>query len=319
MTARKRNILSGVTAVVGLAGLGWMILMFGQIPRWAEKTYPIYVDLDNTGGLAPGSRVTLNGIDVGYVDAVRLHDDPRQGVEITCRVRPDQLIPSHAVVGVSSGVFGGGASLAIRVDPTHEGPLENVAAGGRLAGSSVSLAERLEQRVNELSERVTMLADEYVQVGRNLNDMLAARRTADVDAGKAEPNLRTVIARVDASMAQLTAALTSVNELLGDQTLREDLAATLRNARSLTGKAEAGVVRLTDRYVAVADDLSKAVGQINELLAAARSEQGTVGKLLGDPKLYDTAQDAAARLGDALKELQLLIRKWKAEGLPVQF
>lgn len=319
MNARKRNILSGITAVVGVVGLGWMILMFGHIPRWAEKSYPIYVDMNTTGGLAQGSRVTLNGIDVGYVEAVRLHDDPRQGVEIACRVHPEQSIPVQATVSVASGVFGGSAALALQVDPSHEGPLDPLPEGGRLAGASVSLTERLEERINVLSDRVALLADEYVQVGRNLNDMLVVRPTSEVDAGQAEPNLRTVIARVDASMAQLTKVLTGLDALLGDPALREDLAATVRNARSLTGKAEASVNRLTDRYVAVADDLGKAVAQVNQLLAAAQSKQGTVGKLIGDPKLYNTAQDAVARLSDALRELQLLLRKWKTEGVPVQF
>ena len=327
MRPRTRNILSGTTAVVGVIGLCWMIFMFGAVPTWMEKMNILYVDMDNAGGLAGGSQVTLNGIAAGYVATVRHHADPRQGVEVVCRIRPDQRIPTTARASVLSGVLGGSSALAIEIDSSAgAGELTYVVPDGRLAGSSSTLAERLEKRLdeglgrfNDLAVRINALADQYVDVGRKVNDLLAERSAADVDDGRAQPNLRTVIARADANLAELRGTIDHINRIVGDQQLRQDITATARNARQFTEEARTSLDQLTTHYTAAADELTKTLGQMNELVTAAKTGEGTMGKLVNDPALYNSLQDAAGRLSDALKEFQLLIRKWKAEGVPVQF
>jgi phospholipid/cholesterol/gamma-HCH transport system substrate-binding protein len=91
------------------------------------------------------------------------------------------------------------------------------------------------------------------------------------------------------------------------------------NGTNLTRDIKQQVDQLTGRFVHVADQLSVTLDQMNSLIDAARRGKGTTGKLINDPALYDNMNDAAKRLGDALDEIKLLIEKWKAEGVPVQF
>jgi hypothetical protein len=58
---------------------------------------------------------------------------------------------------------------------------------------------------------------------------------------------------------------------------------------------------------------------MQKLADKARKGDGTVGKLLNDPALYQNFNDAAERIQKAVDEMKLLIEKWKAEGVPVQF
>jgi hypothetical protein len=44
-----------------------------------------------------------------------------------------------------------------------------------------------------------------------------------------------------------------------------------------------------------------------------------MAQLLNNPDLYNSMNDAAVRLERALTEAQLLIEKFKAEGVPVRF
>ncbi len=326
MSPRTRNILSGLTAVVGLVGLGWMIFMFGEIPTWAEKVSPLYIDLPDAGGLARGSRVTFNGIEVGYVESVQHHSDPRRGVELLCQIDPEQRIPTHSKATVASGVLGGSASLAISMDRSVEGELTYLAPGDRLTGSSSTLATRLEaqldeglQRFDDVSARIAALADQYVEVGKKLNDMLAERTIAEVDTGKAQPNLRTAIARADENLAALSKTIDHLNELVGNPQLKADISVSASNARQLTEDAKKSLDQLTKRYVAAADQLSQTLTRIDALAQKAQEGDGTVSKLLNDAALYQSLQDASERAGEALKEFKLLIQKWKAEGVPVQF
>jgi phospholipid/cholesterol/gamma-HCH transport system substrate-binding protein len=134
-------------------------------------------------------------------------------------------------------------------------------------------------------------------------------------------------------MRELKITMANINKWTGDEQLLADFKATATNAKEASGKLNAGVDKitgladssrenvdkLTKRLMGVADDLSKAVGSMQQTLDQAREGEGTVGKLINDPALYDNLNDTAQRLGSAATELQLLIQKWKAEGLPVKF
>ena len=71
--------------------------------------------------------------------------------------------------------------------------------------------------------------------------------------------------------------------------------------------------------MAVADDLTSVIGAVHAVVEQARSGQGTAGKFLYDPSLYDNLNDTVGRFQASLDEFRLLIQKWKAEGLPVHF
>jgi phospholipid/cholesterol/gamma-HCH transport system substrate-binding protein len=59
--------------------------------------------------------------------------------------------------------------------------------------------------------------------------------------------------------------------------------------------------------------------QIEAILAQVNSGQGTVGRLMNDPKLYDEMTEAAQRLTITLRDLQALVRRVKEEGLELKF
>ncbi len=49
----------------------------------------------------------------------------------------------------------------------------------------------------------------------------------------------------------------------------------------------------------------------------ARNGNGTIGKLVKDPQLYNNLADAVQRVDQSMTELMLLLEKWKAEGIPL--
>ena len=54
------------------------------------------------------------------------------------------------------------------------------------------------------------------------------------------------------------------------------------------------------------------------MLVAARTGDGTVGRLMKDPALYEGLTDAAKRLDEALAKMNLLLDKIRAEGINVE-
>jgi phospholipid/cholesterol/gamma-HCH transport system substrate-binding protein len=295
------------------------------------------IELRTASGLGEGSRVRLNGIDVGYVESITLAENIRQGVVIQTRIAESRRIPADATASVATGLFGGGAWISINAaseEPaTEPGQTEYLPTDGSatLVAETATFAERLEQELtrrfetfDQLSEQISRFAETFTQVGNNINQLI---EPVDPAAAADHPeNIRLLIIRANDNLASLQKAVDSINRIVGDDQLVEDVRQTVANARQLTENGtnltrdiKQQVDQLTGRFVRVADQLSVTLDQMNSLIDAARRGKGTTGKLINDPALYDNMNDAAKRLGDALDEIKLLIEKWKAEGVPVQF
>lgn len=59
--------------------------------------------------------------------------------------------------------------------------------------------------------------------------------------------------------------------------------------------------------------------QIDTLMAKLTTGDGTIAKLMNDPKLYEEVSEAAARLALTLRDLQAVVRRVKDEGLDIRF
>lgn len=337
MTDTSRNVIVGLTALIGLAALAFLALMFGTLEKYTTDTYVINIQLNTATGLSTGSRVKLSGIDIGYVESLHFTDDSATAVDLVCRIDTSRKIPANSSVTAAGSLLGGASQLAIVPQPRKPGAgaitFVPTDGSGRLAGTVSSMSDKFTQVADnlrdqlkpavehfaEVSKKIGTMADEYTALGKKLNAALEPRSLADVDSGKAQPNFASAIARADQRLAELKQTLASINSVLSDKQLMSDVRATASNARQLTADAKDKINQLATRYVGLADDMSHSLNELNGLLADARNGKGTMGKLIQDPALYNNLTDAAARLTEAIKSAQLLLEKWKAEGLPIQF
>ncbi len=337
MNTQKRNILSGLTGIIGVLLLAWLIVIFGRLPHWLGDDWPLTIRLRTASGLGEGSRVRLNGIDVGYIQSIELAGNIRQCVVIVARIAPEHRIPADATASVATGLFGGGAWVSINAAPDDSAkpPDETdylpTDGSATIVAETATFAERLEQELtrrfetfDELAQQINQFARTFTRVGNNINQLI---EPLDEATPTEHPeNIRLLIIKANENLASLQQAVDSINRIVGDEQLVEDVRQTVANARrlthdgaELTERMQGQVDQLTGRFVKVADQLSVTLEQLNNLITAARQGKGTTGKLINDPALYDNMNDAAKRLGDALDEIRLLIEKWKAEGVPVQF
>ena len=101
-------------------------------------------------------------------------------------------------------------------------------------------------------------------------------------------------------------------------TVADKAGGAIDDVRKLTAETEKKLERLTTQYVKVADDLSDSLAEMKGLAKDIRTGKGTFSKLIKDPAVYDSLKDAADKLQDVLDEAELLLKKWKAEGLPLR-
>lgn len=332
MTEQRRNLIVGLTTLSGVVGLIGLLMLFGYLPQFLQSGYEIRIELPRAAGLHEESRVRFSGIDIGSVTKVRLQDPPEIGVVVTALIRPEATIPADATVNVSQPLLGGGSAIEFELT----GPLAPTTAflptdgtaviDGEIPAFGDSITGQLQESIKEpiaKMERLTVafeqLSAEWTKVGGNIRELTAARTPDAVDKGDATGNLATVIARLDSRLAELEQVMAGINAYVNDEKLREDIRLTAANAQQLTGTANESMATLTEKFVGLADEMSATIASAKSAIDQASQPNGTLGKLVADPALYNNLNDAAERLQKMLDETRLLVQKWKAEGLPVQF
>lgn len=334
-----RDFMVGLTALVGLAGLIAMLVLFGELSNFGRRTYDLTALMTNAAGLRAGAPVTLNGVKVGEVSSVTVRVTPPVGAVVVFKVRHEVRIPRAALTSIDKS-FVGESALEFTLPPKltqaqvddsfKQG--DNFDAGSPktpLANFAEMVSEPL-QRISTTAKSIEKLADEYTILGQRLNELVEPRTAADVAGGK-PPNARSVIERLDHALA-------GVESIAGDKEL-------IANAKALVARADqtmqdaSKVARAWEKTAAGVDesmsDVKRKVDQIAEqivgslskaekagdelagLLESVRKGQGTVGQLMTNPDLYNSIQGAAERLDRALEEFRLLVEKMRKEGVKI--
>ncbi len=353
MSDRLRNIIVGTTMILGIVGIAVMMLLFGYAPAWFERGYAVTIEMTSAAGLAAGSRARMSGTDVGRVASVRLAEPPKWGVELLALIRPDVRLPDNVRVSVDSPMLGGSPALTFAPPPeptgqllAHDGTARivvNRAVPTLASQFAAELRSALAASVGDLraelqkaQENIGALSSTWVEVGKNVNELVKPRHPSAVDSdqtGQTVGNVATVLARADARLRQLESVLDGLRAWVSDEALRRSTRELVANAGGLAVKMDAGVDRLVHtaesagasfnqlvaRFTDVAGELSGAVRSLRKTMEVAATGQGTVGRALNDPSLYNNLNDAAERLSQTLDEIKMLVEKWQTEGLPVKF
>src|SRR5580692_5561510 len=85
---RSIEVKVGALILVSMVILGGFMLIMGGLSF--EKTYSVYVDFDNPGGLQSGAAVKIAGVKVGSVKALEFQGgkiDPKSGRRVLVRAQ----------------------------------------------------------------------------------------------------------------------------------------------------------------------------------------------------------------------------------------
>lgn len=335
-----RDFLVGLTALLGAVGIVVILFVTGEARRVFERNYFVTLRLESAAGLTSNSRVLLNGVRVGQIAELRPMLPPATGAQAVLRIRADYQIPSNVMPKLNSALIGDASlDLVIPAGTTPEQP--KLASGAllppegqapfRLSGLFDGLAEQVQGPLSDLTGEVKRVSSNfdtltktYTELGERATDLLRPVSPDEAAAGKA-PTLATLIASANT-------AISNANRWLGDDSLLtsvRDSAAKINAfveradsaVKTLETKASAGLDAITAASNQATPTLRKiqdAAEQLQALTVSINQGQGTLGQLATNPDLYNSLRDAAKRLDRTLTELQLLIEKSKAEGIPIR-
>ncbi len=331
MSSSRKNILVGVTVLVGLILLGWMSIKFGNllVRPFGGATLVVQITAPNAEGLSEGSAVFYRGINVGQVFSMNLAPDQHQvllearldhKVALPANVRA--LIRSQGLIGSSASVF-----LDIPTGAQPEGQLQNgqqltadVSGGGLLPKEFTELAMDLRQTskqfrdsglIQHLDTAITTIQQQVTRVG----DAVQSMQTL-VEDPKLRKDLQEAMSNFRAATESAKKAGQSVERFagtLGD--LSKEATDTIKQARGTLTKVDGNI----DSVGKQVDQRLAQVGKILDSFQSVSNKldkgQGSAGLLVNDPKFYQNLVDGSRQLTRTLADLQRLVAQWEQEGI----
>ncbi|MGC9454543.1 MAG: MlaD family protein [Phycisphaerae bacterium] len=352
MTERSRNIAVGLTVLVALAMLAGMVLIFAGLPQLFQRGYEIKLVSDSTHEIREGDSVHVSGMRAGRIVEVGFTDpaDPTAGVTIVARIDGDIRIPSNAKAVVFTRGFVGSPYVALVPEgpqpedqpflPTHPTPtlqIEHRGTGllpGELGPALEGLA-KLTENLNELiapeEAPTTAAADgegpatEPAPTPSGVKGTIEKlNRTLDalyVVLGDVENqrNIQDSLANIRQAAQAATEAMNSMEDFAVEaQKAAAGAADTLSEVREATGEARQRMGDVADKLIESSERISTLMSTVNRIALKIESGDGTAGRLVSDPELYNNLLDATREMSRLMKEFRTLVETWKESGVQIK-
>jgi phospholipid/cholesterol/gamma-HCH transport system substrate-binding protein len=351
LSERTRNVIVGFTILVALVLLMWGIFVLGMLPAFGHKRpYTMTLIADNANGAGPGSKVDLNGVNIGQVTDVKLALDANKHIvaHVVLQVDGETDIPSSAQAVLGRPTAGIGNAFVSILAPDMQGtvlPHDGSATLPAVPADPSLIPKSVVEDITNLQKHMSGLATELTTVAKDLHGLLtyappelvsATNPAGGNAATRPTENISTVVIRLNRTMS-------SIQSLLGDPALQQNIRtvvqnmadastqlkatlqnvnATLSTANTTVGtfntaatRASATLETTQTQVVRISEKLVTLLDSLDQTTRQIAGGKGTTGKLITDPKLYDGLVDLSTSLKNTVNDLDFIIRKWKDEGV----
>lgn len=282
------------TALLAIVAI--LLFIFGYSflkgKNWLDSSRTFYAIYNDVEGLSPSSPVTINGLKVGNVTGIDFLDNSGR-LLVTFTVENDFPFSESSVAQVYGGGLIGGKSLAILPD-YEQG---NVAKSGDTLPSAIEegLLELVNERLTPLQEKIERVITSTDSLVNSFNEVMnpTTRR-----------NLRLSIENLQATVASLRNSATSVEGVLADNTPK--LNRTFTNLDEMSTNLNNFSDTLTEIDIKrITTDLENTVANLEDMSVKLNSGEGTIGKLINNPSVYNNLEQATRQLDELIQDVKL--------------
>jgi phospholipid/cholesterol/gamma-HCH transport system substrate-binding protein len=287
----KRELKIGIFLAVAIFILAVFIFVVGDLSVLFRKPgYLLYVSYDSAAGLEKRALVRMAGVKVGYVKDIRLKGSkaevqlnidsgvnvPRgskatlaslgllgeKHIEIIPSEEPDFCLPGATIEGIPPVSFDQMGTLLLSIGDEFK---EMTRALKDMLGGEESKANFQ----NSLQNLSTLSSD--------LKDFFATNR-GEIEQGLRRPSQ--AIQKFEKSLDEVTLNLKELTSLIKDvvEENRPSVKINLERIKELLNKIE------------------ESLGLLNESLEKINKGEGTLGKIIQQPELYQRAEDALGKV-----------------------
>lgn len=297
----KQEVKIGVFMVIVLLILAIFIIVVGDLSFLFKKGgYPLFVSFDSVAGLEKQAIVRLAGVKIGYVRDINLKESQAE-VEL-CIIKQIEVPRGSKASLAALGLLG---EKYVEILPGQESKFFQ--PGDSMEGiPPVSF--------DQIGTLLLSIGDEIKEIGKSVRGMLGEEEeegslketlqnlsafTADLkeflgankeefrqSLQKSSQAIETFEERVDKSSQNLDELIYSLKDLVEEN--RESFKVNLEGIKELIDKTE------------------RSLKLLNESLEKMNKGEGTLGKLINEPELYQRAEGAVENLEKVLDPLSAL-------------
>lgn len=327
MSPYRRNVIVGLTVLIAMIILGWMILQFGGefASPFMPKQINIRIVAGRADGLSNGSPVTYRGVTVGRVEKVTRSDDMIT-IFIDALVDPTPPLPANLEARIrTQGLIGTGSALALETIGGAE-PRGTLAAGATMTAKFTGL-DIIPPQISEFAAEATLTLRQFREANLvgNLNDQItkAGKVLESIDTLARDPKLREDL---QTSLANLRQVTDKANRITGNlekfsdnlNQLSTETKDAVTQARGTIAKTEGHIDNIAKQFSDRMAQATTLLEQFNSIAAKIEKGEGTVGQLVNDPKLYESLAATTAELNVTIKDLRRLVQQWEEEGVSLK-
>jgi len=270
-----------IVAFVGLvAGILWI-----SGARFGGNEMTLYVAADDAASVAEGSVVMLRGVPVGAVEEVRLVGD---GVVIRLKASPKGRLSSDTYASFETAGFLGQMIVGLRPGSADDDLVSGDTIPATVLPGLTSLADQLGDQAGNVLERTQRLLSD---------DLIASVKSGAGAFAGTMSDLEAMLERQSQTLEQLIGSLAAMTAQLSAATDGPELERTVANIDSLTARLSSA----SEYFVASSEALASILQKID-------TGEGSMGKLVNDPVLYDRMAAAMENMQAATEEIALLTK-----------
>ena len=279
-------LLAAIAAVVGFR-------FMSDIPI-LRQSQEVTTTFQRVDGLGTGSQVNVRGVKVGSVSDVRL--TPADSVQIRMRLDMQRPLPRGSVAYLTSLGLIEGKSIVIELGDSQE----PVAYGEEIEGVYVeSMLETLGSRGDELGDDLSSTFTELNQFLAQLNETFDddARVSMNQTLRSTSNATERIASILENKQAEIDLAIESGSSMLAQlDTLATD---SRPRVDSLMVTLENNIRDLEQIRI----ELEGATTGLNEIIEKVNNGEGTLGKMVNDPAVYDNLDELTKELNELVKSI----------------
>lgn len=289
----KKEVKIGIFAVTMIVA-AWAGIRFLQGLDIFSRNAVYYASYDQVSGIQAASPITMKGVKIGTVTGISFDPQRSENVVLQFTIRRQYRIPVDSEAKIYSDGLMGGKAIEILYGKSTQylenGDTLRSVRGRDLMDMAGSELEFFKQKISVLTEDLSRtLHHVNLLLESNAEHVNGTLQHLDQMSG----DLAEVLDSQKRNLEKAVESLSAFSQTLGENAPRVD---------SMMGNLNRITTELADADFA--GELSTAVGEVNALLEQIREGEGTVGRLMSDPSLYESLNRASDNLASLLADLE---------------
>lgn len=283
----KVGITVFLAVVVAIVGFRFM----RDMPIF-RASMQISATFDRADGISSGNLVYIKGVRVGSVNRITLL--PTGTVRISLRIDTDLPIPIDSEARLTSLGIVEGKSIVIELGSSTD----YVQNGDEIRGFyAETMMEVLGQKGEEMGDDVSNTLGELNTFLKQLNDTLddETRTTLDETLSGARDAVGKISTILENKQEELDNAIDSGSRMLAQ------LDTLVTDSRPRVDSLMISIEESLAELESVRIELESATSNLNEILEKINRGDGTLGKLINDPSMYENLDSLTIELNTLVK------------------